>query len=134
MHPAGVNAYDKVNRSTMNGRAIEADVLTKAALKLKACQASWTTAGAEERLACALKFNQRIWTILQAELEKPENPLPDALKANLFKLSLFIDKRTLDVQAYPSPEKLSILIDINHNIAAGLRMRPVAALPTSAAA
>jgi hypothetical protein len=36
--------------------------------------------------------------------------------------------------AHPSPEKLTILIDINHNIAAGLRKRPKAANSEKAAA
>jgi flagellar protein FlaF len=117
----------------MSGRDIEADVLTKAAFKLKTCQDNWAAASKDERLVSALKFNQRIWTILQAELERPENHLPDELKVNLFKLSVFIDKRTLEAIAYPSPEKLTILIDINNNIAAGLRMRSET-LPSKAAA
>ena len=73
--------------------------------------------GHDAKLDAALKYNQRVWTIFQAELEKPENPLPNALKADLLRLSAFIDKRTLETIAYPSPEKLTILININHNIA-----------------
>jgi flagellar protein FlaF len=42
----------------------------------------------------------------------------------LLRLVAFIDKRTLETIAYPSPEKLTILININQNIAAGLRTRP----------
>jgi len=52
----------------------------------------------------------------------------------LFRLSAFIDQRTLDTMAYPSPEKLTILININHNIAAGLRIRSAAAGSEKAAA
>jgi flagellar protein FlaF len=118
----------------MGGRDIEAEVLTKAALKLKACQESWAENGQSDKLSAALQYNQRIWTIFQAELEKPDNPLPSALKADLLRLIFFVDKRTLETLAYPAPEKLTILININHNIAAGLRMRPAADLPTSAAA
>jgi flagellar protein FlaF len=124
VYQAALKAYNTVNRATMTGRNVEAEVLFKAALKLKACQDHWTESGLESRLAAALKFNQRVWTIFQAELEKPENPLPNALKTNLLRLSAFIDKRTLETLAYPAPEKLTILVNINHNIAAGLRMRP----------
>jgi flagellar protein FlaF len=108
----------------MSGRDVEADVLTKAALKLKDCQDRWTEKDRDARLTAALNYNQRIWTIFQAELEKPENPLPDTLKFDLLRLSVFIDRRTMETIAYPAPEKLTILININHNIAAGLRSRP----------
>jgi flagellar protein FlaF len=134
VYQAALKAYDSVNKATMGGRDIEAEVLTKAALKLKACQESWAENGQSDKLSAALQYNQRIWTIFQAELEKPDNPLPSALKADLLRLIFFVDKRTLETLAYPAPEKLTILININHNIAAGLRMRPAADLPTSAAA
>jgi len=110
----------------MSGRDVEAEVLTKAGLKLKDCQEHWAETGRDARLEAALKYNQRIWTIFQAELEKAENFLPDALKVDLLRLSVFIDKRTVETIAYPVPEKLTILININHNIAAGLRSRPKA--------
>jgi flagellar protein FlaF len=124
MYQAALKAYDNVNKSTMSGRDIEAEVLTKAALKLKACQDNVTRNGHDGDLDAALKYNQRVWCIFQAELEKPQNPLPNALKVSLLRLVAFIDKRTLETIAYPSPEKLTILININQNIAAGLRARP----------
>jgi flagellar protein FlaF len=108
----------------MGGRDIEAAVLTKAALKLKACQSNWDAADRFSKLDSALKFNQRVWTIFQAELSKKENPLPNTLKVDLLRLSAFIDKRIFEIMAYPSPEKLTILINMNNNIAAGLRTRP----------
>ena len=134
MYQAALKAYDSVNRSTMSGRDIEAEVLTKAALKLKACQDSWSGSGQNHNLQFALKYNQRIWTLLQTELEKPENPLPSALKADLLRLSVFIDKRTLEIIAYPAPEKLAVLVNINLNIAAGLRAKVPAAQIDQAAA
>jgi flagellar protein FlaF len=124
MYQTAFKAYDSVNKSTMSGRDIEAEILTKAALKLKACQANVTRNGHDGDLDAALKYNQRVWCIFQAELEKPQNPLPNALKVSLLRLVAFIDKRTLETIAYPSPEKLTILININQNIAAGLRTRP----------
>ena len=124
MYQAALKAYDSVNKSTMSGRDVEAEVLTKAALKLKDCQDHWAEKDRDTLLKTALNYNQRIWTIFQAELEKPENPLPNAVKVDLLRLSVFIDRRTMEMIAYPAPEKLTILININHNIAAGLRSRP----------
>jgi flagellar protein FlaF len=134
VYQAALKAYDSVNKATMGGRDVEAEVLTKAALKLKACQESWAENGQPAKLSAALQYNQRIWTIFQAELEKPDNPLPSNLKTDLLRLSLFVDKRTLETLAYPAPEKLTILININHNIAAGLRMRAPESINSKAAA
>jgi flagellar protein FlaF len=134
VYQTALKAYDNVNKTTMSGRDVEAEVLTKAALKLKECQENWSDNGQKDKLTAALNYNQRIWTIFQAELEKPQNPLPPELKRDLLRLSLFIDKRTLEILADPAPVKLVILININHNIAAGLRTRPKAALVDKAAA
>jgi flagellar protein FlaF len=101
---------------------------------LTQCRDHWAEGGLESRLATALRYNQRVWTILQAELEKPDNPLPVSLRRDLLRLIMFIDKRTVETLAYPSPEKLGILIDINHNIAAGLRTRDLHAANPKAAA
>ncbi len=116
--------YEAVNKATVSGRDLEATILTKAARKLKACQDNWQSANLNEKLDEALRFNQKIWSIFQGELSRDDNPLPAQLKLNLFNLSRFIDRRILETMASPAPEKLNIIIDINNNIAAGLRARP----------
>ena len=134
MYQTALKAYDTVNKSTMSGRDVEAEVLTKAALKLKERQNNWTRNGHDANLDAALKYNQRVWCIFQTELENHANPLPTSLKVALLRLVAFIDKRTLETIAYPTPEKLTIIININHNIAAGLRTSPKAAQAEKAAA
>jgi flagellar biosynthesis activator protein FlaF len=116
-----LNAYKSVEKKTVSGRETEARVLTEAASKLRFCQKNWGSDNRKELLDDALNYNQRIWTIFQAELGKQDNPLPDNIKLDLLRLSSFIDKRIFEVMAYPDPEKLSIIIKINENIAAGLR-------------
>ena len=120
MYSNPLQAYETVNKTTMSGREIEASVLNQAALKLKECQESWDADDRNERLDAALKFNQQIWSILQGELGKEENPLPKQIRRNLLALSAYIDGRIFEIMAFPSPEKLNIVIDINRNIAAGL--------------
>ncbi|MCU0559500.1 MAG: flagellar biosynthesis regulator FlaF [Desulfobacterales bacterium] len=134
MYQAPLKAYDQVCRTTMSGREAEAAVLTKAAGKLKECQTQWGSADGDERLNAALKFNQRVWSIFQAEIDREENPLPHQLKVDLLRLSAFIDKRIFEIMAYPAPEKLTILININHNIAAGLRSNAASLQDEAAAA
>jgi flagellar protein FlaF len=126
-------AYKSTDQAIMSGREIEAAVLTKAAWKLKNCQTNWEAEDREEKLVEALKFNQRVWSILQSELAKEDNPLPTRLRRDLLSLSAFIDRRIIETMAYPSPEKLSIVIDINNNIAAGLRGSPVNEATSAAA-
>lgn len=124
MYSNPLEAYQTVDKTTMSGRETEARILTKAALKLKECQDNWIAGRINERLDNALKYNQRIWSIFQAELSNEDNPLPRQLKLNLLKLGTFIDKRILETMAYPSSEKLTAVININNNIAAGLRGSP----------
>ncbi len=119
--PNPIDAYKKVEQSTLSGRELESSVLQKAALALKECQNNWSDPEIYQQLVEAIKYNQAIWTLFQAELANPENPLPKKLREDLLSLSAFIDKRSMEILAYPSPEKLNILINININIAAGLR-------------
>ena len=120
MYSSPLQAYETVNKATMSGREIEAAVLNRAALKLKECQNNWNADDRDERLEAALNFNQQIWTIFQGELVKADNPLPKQIRQNLLALGAYIDKRIFEIMAFPSPEKLDIVIDINRNIAAGL--------------
>ena len=122
-----MEAYKKVEQETLSGRDVEAMVLVKAANKLKDCQDNWESADRNKKLDESLKFNQLVWSIFQSELAAEDNPLPKPMRLNLLRLSAFIDGRSLETMAYPASEKLTILININHNIAAGLREHPKAA-------
>ncbi|MCX5815077.1 MAG: flagellar biosynthesis regulator FlaF [Proteobacteria bacterium] len=124
MPGAGLNAYKETQKATLSGRDLEASVLTKAALLLKSCQEQWNGGGHFKRFDEALTFNQKIWTIFQDELARKDNPMPAQLRADILKLSLIIDKRIIEVMSNPSPEKLDLIININLNIAAGLRGSP----------
>ena len=121
MYANQLEAYRTVQKTTMSGREIEASVLIAAAMKLKQCQDNWSAKDRDRKLDEALKFNQLVWTIFQGELVKSDNPLPKKIKEDLLSLSVFIDKRSFAVMSYPSRDKLTILININLNIAAGLR-------------
>jgi len=116
-----VKSYQSVDKETMTGRETEARVLTQAALKLVDCQNNWDATDRKKRLDDALKYNQRIWSIFQVEVSKEENPLPPNIKQNILMLSRFIDRRIFETMAFPEKEKLTIIIKINQNIAAGLR-------------
>ena len=126
MYSDPLSSYESINNMTIPGRGIEAVVLTKAARKLRECQDNWGNDGHDQRLEKALKYNQRIWRIFQAELVNEGNPLPKRLRSDILRLSAYIDRRILETIAAPSLDKLNIVIRINENLAAGLRGSPTA--------
>lgn len=119
-----LKAYENVSNATRSGREIEAAVLTKAAIKLKECQDNWDAPDREYKLDEALKYNQRIWSIFQSELSREDHELPKKIRLDILRLAAFIDRRIFETMAQPSPDKLKVVIDINNNIAAGLRSKP----------
>ena len=124
MYQNALKTYQAVEKETISGRETEARVLTQAALKLQECQNNWESENRGTKLEEALKYNQKIWSIFQVELAREDNPLPKQLTKDLLRLSAFVDKRIFETIASPSPEKLTAVININRNIAAGLRETP----------
>ncbi len=116
-------AYRAVQSTTNYGRELEAAVLTRAARELKLCQERWHSADRPQRLEEALTLNQKIWSVFQSELARPDHPLPQRVRQDILSLAAFVDKRILEVLAHPAAEKLSVIININLNIAAGLQQQ-----------
>jgi len=124
MSTTAVNAYTTMQKEHLSGRELEASVLTRAGLMLKTVQENWQAPDHEQKLLEAIKFNQKVWSFFQAELSDPDNPMPKNLREDILNLSIFIDKRLFEVMANPDKDKLQIVIDIDFNIAAGLRTTP----------
>lgn len=68
----------------------------------------------------ALRRNWRLWTIFQANLLEPDNPLPPQIRANLLGLANFIDRHTATLLADGDPAKMDVLVNINRQISEGL--------------
>lgn len=120
MFASARRAYESSTKTTATSRDLEAAALYKSARQLEMVQQNWDAADRDARLEEALRYNQRLWTFFQAELEAPECQLPDALRANLLRLARFTDTRTFEMLGQPERTRLQALIDINRNIAAGL--------------
>lgn len=116
-----IGAYESVEKATLEGRGLEAHVLTLSATMLADLRDHWDAPDRESRLDEVLRHNQKVWSFFQAEVSQADNPMPREIKANILALSVFIDNRTFEIMAYPEKEKLDILIAINRNLAAGLR-------------
>ena len=119
-----VQAYQNTHKMGMSDREVEAGVLTKAALMLRNCQENWDRGGSNGMLDEALRYNQLVWSIFQGEITRRDHPMPMDLRQKILTLSRFIDRRIFEVMAYPQSAKLNAIININLNLAAGLRGSP----------
>ena len=121
MHKA-LNAYEQNAKVTQSPRELEASLLLKAASQLQYIADNWKENRGKENneFLAALYYNRRLWSVLLGSISGQENPLPIEIKNNVASLGAFVLRHTISVQAYPSPEKLKVLVTINKELAAGL--------------
>jgi flagellar protein FlaF len=112
-------AYGKTANKTSNARELEADLLLQAAAQLQSIRDGWDSKHPE--LNAALNNNRKLWTLLVATVTRPENPLPVNLRQNVANIGLYVFKQTIAAMANPQPEQLGSLININRELASGLR-------------
>ena len=92
------------------------------ASKIQAIKDEWDTLPDRRKsLDEALTLNRRLWTILFGAVIEEDNPLPKEIKSNIVNLANFIFRHTIALSWEPKREGLDVLININCNIAAGLR-------------
>src|SRR5512145_3423690 len=92
-----LDAYRTGQNTSISGREIEAAALTHCALLLSDCRKNWDSPDRDKALAEALRTNQMVWSILQGEIVKVDNPLPIGIRNNLLTLSVFIDNRIIQI-------------------------------------
>jgi len=80
------------------------------------------------RRAEALATNRRLWSLLAADCAAEGNSLPQALRAQIISLSLFVDRHSSAVLRQGA--SIDVLVDINRSIMQGL----APAQPATAAA
>ena len=118
----GAQAYARTVQTSAPPREIEAQALLKAAKQLQEVQANWPQVD-PERIDAALRFNRQLWAIFLSAASNDENPQPLEIRQQITNIGIFVMNRTVDMQIAPEPGKLSSLIEINRNIAAGLSGR-----------
>lgn len=72
-------------------------------------------------LALALHENRRLWRVFAADCAAPENALPQAARARIISLALFVERHTSDVLR--TGADIELLIDINRSTMEGLAGR-----------
>lgn len=116
---SAAKAYQAVATKTSSPRDLEADLLLKAASRLQAVQQNWE--GNKSKLDDALLYNRKLWSIFLTSATTDENPLPRDIRQNIANLGIFIMNQTMSIMADPKPERLTSLVNINRELAAGLR-------------
>jgi len=111
---SGLAAYAQTQTRALSGRPLESEALAKAARLLESAR---TRPGDPGALGEALDYNLKLWTVFQADLAEPGNPLPDNLKGELLSLSLFMDKSAARLLAGYDEDVLRAMIDVNRSLA-----------------
>jgi len=70
----------------------------------------------------ALDWNRRLWSALASDCADPQNVLPEALRAQIISLSLWVSRHTSAV--IRREEDIDPLIDINRIMMQGLSGQP----------
>lgn len=109
-------AYGAASRALGTPRSIEHQVFSQITGRIARAQ------GDKARfpeLVAALHENQKLWSLLAADLAGPANALPNDLRGRLFALAEFVRVHTGKVLAREA--EADILVDINTSIMRGLR-------------
>ena len=117
-------AYSSTASAT-DSRMLEGQVLLQAAGKLESLA---KRLGAEksvsrEEIGETIDYNQKLWQLFVDTMKDPGHLLPQEIKSNVLSLALFVFKRSHEILIDTTPEKFTVLININRNIAAGLMSR-----------
>lgn len=113
------NKYGKAAKETPDQRELEGQLLLKAAAEMQRLHDRWDDATPED-IDNILTYNRKLWMLFfDNAIENPESR-PVDLRNNIVNLCNFIFKRSMNILSEPSREKLSVLIEINRQIATGL--------------
>ncbi len=115
----GMRAYRSVAKEIASPRELEANLLLKAAARLQAVVDSWDKNRAD--LDDALLYNRKLWTVFLGSAISSENPLPSEIRQNIANLGMFVMSQTVAVTTNPRVEVLASMVNINRELAAGLR-------------
>ncbi len=124
MHQHGAQAYQQTTKVVENPRERESALLMKAAAGLQKVKDEWATATNEE-LRGALNYNRKLWTIFMSAVTQPDSPLPQEVRQNIANLGMFVMNQTREIlyEGTPAPEQITVLVQLNRQIASGLRGR-----------
>jgi flagellar protein FlaF len=114
-----IKAYAAVAKETASPRDLESLLLLKAAFKLQSVYDGWTDQ--PHGLDDAVLYNRRLWTVFLDSVCDETSALPVSVRQNIANLGIFVMSETFSLMTNPQPAQLVPLININRELAAGLR-------------
>ena len=121
MYKQALKVYENAQKTAIPLKELERLAIARMTHKLIKARDNFTQ-GKEsyDRYANALRFNQKLWTLIQSNIvDNPTNGTA-SLRKSLLNLSLFIDKQTMIALRNPDPNSITPLIEINKSISGGL--------------
>lgn len=113
--PLSLAAYQRVAHVAETSRRTEQRLFAEITAALGA---AWEGGQRGAALMPALHRNRELWTTLSADCGAAGNGLPDALRASIISLALWVDRFTSDVVAGREP--VEPLLEINRAMMEGL--------------
>ncbi|MFZ4070434.1 MAG: flagellar biosynthesis regulator FlaF [Caulobacterales bacterium] len=114
-----IEAYRRTATQAETPRDREYRAFGQATAQLMDAQRAGRAAIAER--AAALGFNRRLWTLLASDCAHPENTLPQALRAQIISIAMFVDRHSSAVMR--DGAEIDPLVDINRAVMEGLAAR-----------
>ncbi|WP_456390110.1 flagellar biosynthesis regulator FlaF [Profundibacter sp.] len=109
-------AYSNSSTPTRTPRGTEYDAFARITHRMKS---SAVDASNFNALVSALHDNNKLWSILAADVSDKDNALPDALRGRIFYLYEFTAQHTHKVLRKEA--SIDVLVDINTAVMRGLR-------------
>jgi flagellar protein FlaF len=114
-----VKAYAATAKETASPRDMEALLLLKAAAKLQSVYDGWTEQ--PQGLDEAVLYNRRLWTVFLDSVCDETSLLPLSIRQNIANIGVYVMTSTFSLMTDPQSSQLVPLININRELAAGLR-------------
>lgn len=116
-----IQAYQQTAQRSESPREIEYRVFAQVTAGLAQVRDPKDHATQIGRVAEALDKNRRLWRWLAEDCAEPGNQLPNAMKAQIISLAIFVDKHSRGV--LQGVADIDTLIDINRSIMEGLALQ-----------
>tara|TARA_Y100001935_G_scaffold243118_1_gene234211 strand:+ start:626 stop:1045 length:420 start_codon:yes stop_codon:yes gene_type:complete len=121
MYEQALKAYETAQKTAIHLDELERLVIARATYRMTSASETFQKSKeGYDKYADALKYNQKLWTLIQSNILENPTSCTATLRNSLLNLSLFIDKQTITALRNPNPDHLIPLIKINKSISEGL--------------
>ena len=114
-----VNAYLNNQRAAETSRQTEYRLFAEITRELIKAKERHEKGEMDSFVLNAINRNVELWNVLMIDLVQPENQLPEALRAQLVSIALWVDRHSIAFRH--GKATLDALIEVNRSIMGGLQ-------------